>query len=145
MPGLAIGQKSGMSHHFSLIAKKQINDQEIVIALDHAVSESEVQSRALLIIYLYKVSDVKVDIPIFEAIPGLSETAKKIAQGNKILLIEGSIEKAETISKIKNEIEVRINQINQKTLSESKNQQPENKPETTSFFGRLRGVKDAVR
>jgi predicted RNA-binding Zn-ribbon protein involved in translation (DUF1610 family) len=140
IPGLTIGQKSGMTHHFSLIAKKQINGKEIVIALDHAVSESEVQTSPL-ILYLYKTSEVKVDIPIFVAIPGLSETAKKIAQGHDILLIEGSTEQAEVIDKIKNEIEARINQINQKTINESINQQPENKPETTSFFSKLRGVK----
>jgi predicted RNA-binding Zn-ribbon protein involved in translation (DUF1610 family) len=140
IPGLTIGQKSGMTHHFSLIAKKQINGKEIVIALDHAVSESEVQTSPL-ILYLYKTSEVKVDIPIFVAIPGLSDTAKKIAQGHDILLIEGSTEQAEVIDKIKNEIEARINQINQKTINESINQQPENKPETTSFFSKLRGVK----
>jgi len=140
IPGLAIGQKSGIHHHFSLIAKKQISGQEIVIALDHAVSESEVQSSPL-ILYLYKISEVKVDIPIFVAIPALSDTAKKIAQGNNILLIEGSTEQGEAITKIKNEIEERINQINQKTINESKEQQPENKPETTSFFSKLRGVK----
>jgi predicted RNA-binding Zn-ribbon protein involved in translation (DUF1610 family) len=145
IPGLTIGQKSGMTHHFSLIAKKQINGKEIVIALDHAVSESEVQTSPL-ILYLYKTSEVKVDIPIFVAIPGLSETAKKIAQGHDILLIEGSTEQAKVIDKIKNEIEARINQINinqinQKTINESINQQPENKPETTSFFSKLRGKK----
>lgn len=139
MPGLTIGQKSGMQHHFSLIAKKQIKEQEIVIVLDHAVSESDVQSPPL-ILYLYKVSDVKVDIPIFVAIPRLSDTAKKIAQGNKILLIEGSTEKTETITQIKNEIENRINQLNQKAISESINQQHENKQEVTSFFSKLRGV-----
>ena len=140
MPGLTIGQKSKMQHHFSLIAKKQVNGQEIVIALDHAVSESEVQSSPL-ILYLYKISEVKVDIPIFVAIPGLSDTAKKIAQGNNILLIEGSTEQTEAIDKIKKEIEDRINQINQKTINESENQQPENKQENTSFFGKFRGLK----
>jgi ssDNA-binding Zn-finger/Zn-ribbon topoisomerase 1 len=137
MPGLTIGQKSGMHHHFSLIAKKQINGQEIVIALDHAVSESEVQTSPL-ILYLYKISEVKVDIPIFVAIPGLSDTAKKIAQGNSILLIEGSTEQAEAMGKIKKEIEERINQ---KAINTSENQQPENKQENTSFFGKFRGLK----
>jgi predicted RNA-binding Zn-ribbon protein involved in translation (DUF1610 family) len=140
IPGLTIGQKSGMQHHFSLIAKKQVSGKEIIIALDHAVSESEVQTSPL-ILYIYKTSEVKVDIPIFVAIPKLSDTAKKIAQGNNILLIEGSTEQIEVIDKIKKEIEDRINQINQKTINESKNQQPENKPETTSFFSKLRGVK----
>jgi ssDNA-binding Zn-finger/Zn-ribbon topoisomerase 1 len=140
IPGLVIGQKSGMRHHFSIIAKKRISGQEIVIALDHSVSESEVQSSPL-ILYLYKISEVKVDIPIFVAIPKLSDIAKKIAQGNNILLIEGSTEQAEVINKIKNEIEARINQITQKTINKSKHQQPENKPETTSFFSKLRGIK----
>ena len=90
-----------MQHHFSLIAKKQITSgQEIVIALDHVVSESEVQTSPL-ILYIYKTSEIKVDIPIFVAIPALSETAKKIAQGHDILLIEGSTEQAQAISKIK--------------------------------------------
>jgi pyridoxal biosynthesis lyase PdxS len=137
---LTVGQKSGMNHHFSLIAKKQVSGQEIVIALDHAVSESEVQSSPL-ILYLYKISEVKVDIPIFVAIPVLSETAKKIAQGNNVLLIEGSTEQTEIINKIKNEIENRINQINEKTINESKNQQTESKPETPSFLNKLWGVK----
>ena len=140
IPGLTVGQKSGMQHHFSLIAKKQVNGQEIVIALDHAVSESEVQTSPL-ILYIYKTSEVKVDIPIFVAIPSLSETAKKIAQGHNIPLIEGSTEQKEVIDKIKNEIETRITQINPKTINEVKNQQPENKPETTSFFGKLKGIK----
>ena len=142
MPGLTFGQKSGMQHHFSLIAKKLLSSgQEIVIALDHAVSESEVQTSPL-ILYLYKTSEVKVDIPIFVAIPGLSDTAKKIAQGHDILLIEGSTEQAQAMSKIKNAINDRMIEIDQKIIDESKNQQPENKPETkTSFFGKLRGAK----
>ena len=100
IPGLVIGQKSGMQHHFSLIAKKLIDGQEKVIALDHAVSESEV-STSPLILYLYKTSEVKVDVPIFVAVPQLNETAKKIAQGHNILLIEGSTEEQEAIVKMK--------------------------------------------
>ena len=141
IPGLTIGQKSGMQHHFSLIAKKLLSSgQEIVIALDHVVSESEVATSPL-ILYLYKTSEVKVDIPIFVAIPGLSETAKQIAQGHDILLIEGSIEQAQAISKIKKAINDRMIEIDQKIIDESKTQQPEVKPETKTFFGKLRGVK----
>ena len=137
IPGLTIGQKSGMQHHFSLIAKKQISGQEIVIALDHAVSESEVQTSPL-ILYIYKTSEVKVDIPIFVAIPKLSDTAKKIAQGNNILLIEGSTEEPEVINKIKTEIEGRIAEINQKEpTNESKSKEPKEKPETLSLFSKL--------
>ncbi|MGA2682246.1 MAG: hypothetical protein ABSF44_10670 [Candidatus Bathyarchaeia archaeon] len=107
IPGLAVGQKSKMEHHFSLVAKKQIKGQEINIALDHAISEPEVSSSPL-ILYIYKTSEVKVDIPIFVAMPILNETAKKIAQGHEILLIEGSTEEKEAIEKIKSDIESRI-------------------------------------
>jgi len=107
IPGLAMGQKSGMQHHFSLIGKKEINGHEIKIALDHAVSESEVQASPI-ILYIYKTSEVKVDIPVFVAIPALNETAKKIAQGHEILLIEGSLEEKQARKKIQNDIESRI-------------------------------------
>ena len=143
-PGLTIGQKSGMQHHFSLIAKKQVNGQEIVIALDHATSESEVQTSPL-ILYLYKISEVKVDIPIFVAVPALSETARKIAQGNNLLLVEGATEQAGVMDKVKKEIETRMTQLKQNPASGSKTQPQENKQEkkseTTSFFGRFKGPK----
>jgi ssDNA-binding Zn-finger/Zn-ribbon topoisomerase 1 len=131
IPGLATGQKSGMQHHFSLIAKKQIKGQEITIALDHAVSESEVSSSPL-ILYIYKMSEVKVDIPIFVAMPQLNETAKKIAQGHEILLIEGSTEEKEVIEKIKTDIESRIEM---KLIEAEVNQKM--KKEKSSFMDRL--------
>lgn len=131
IPGLATGQKSGMQHHFSLIAKKQIKGQEITIALDHAVSESEVSSSPL-ILYIYKMSEVKVDIPIFVAMPQLNETAKKIAQGHEILLIEGSTEEKEVIEKIKSDIESRIEM---KLIEAEVNQKM--KKEKSSFMDRL--------
>jgi hypothetical protein len=52
-------------------------------------SKSEVQTSPL-ILYLYKISEAKVDVPIFIAIPQLNESARKIAQGIEIRLIEGS-------------------------------------------------------
>jgi predicted RNA-binding Zn-ribbon protein involved in translation (DUF1610 family) len=142
IPGFAIGQKSGMQHHFSLLAKKEINGQEVVVALDHAVSESEVQASPL-ILYIYKTSELKVDIPIFIAMPELSETAKKIAQGHDILLIEGSTEGKEEIEKIKLAIQNRIEQMNQKAIANNDpvDDPPENKAETKSFFGKLMGKK----
>ena len=79
----------------------------MIIALDHAVSEPEVSSSPL-ILYIYKTSEVKVDIPIFVAMPALNETAKKIAQGHEILLIEGSADEKEVIEKIKSQIESKI-------------------------------------
>jgi ssDNA-binding Zn-finger/Zn-ribbon topoisomerase 1 len=109
IPGIAIGQKSGMQHRFSILARKNIQDQETVVAVDHAVGESEVQSSPL-ILYIHKTSELKVDIPIFLAIPKLSETAKKIAQGYQILLIEGSPESQEAIDQIRREIELRLTQ-----------------------------------
>ena len=126
-----------MQHHFSLIAKKQIDQQEIVIALDHATSESEVQASPL-ILYIYKTSEVKVDIPIFIAIPKLSETARKIAQGHNILLIEGAIEDPEGMANIRSEIEDRITQ---KVLSILPEPTEDKKPEPSSSFFNKFGFK----
>lgn len=142
MPGLSIGQKSGIQHHFSLIAKAHTPiGQRIIIALDHAVSESEVTS-APVILYVYKTSEVRVDIPIFVAKPKLNDTARKIAQGHDILLIEGPTEEREVIDKIKMEIENRTKQ--KIMINEPLDQQLENKPETASLFERLRGVKKKI-
>jgi len=142
IPGLAIGQKSGMQHHFSLIAKKEVKGQEIIIALDHAVSESEVQTSPL-ILYIYKTSELKVDIPIFIAMPKLNENAKKIAQGHEILIIEGSTDEEEEMEKIKVEIEEKVNQIADKIIAaaEPMPDQAETKQEQKSFFGKLIGKK----
>lgn len=110
MPGLAIGEKSGMQHHFSLIATRYIDQKQITIALDHSVSETEVQASPL-ILYVYKTSEVKVDIPIFVAVPKLSDTAKKIAQGRQILIVEGLTDNPEIIKQIQQEIEKCIFQL----------------------------------
>ena len=137
MPGYTIGQKSGMQHHFSLIARKQINGQEIIIALDHATSETDVQASPL-ILYIYKTSEVKVDIPIFIAIPQLNETARQIAQGHNILLVEGSTEQPEILANIKIEIENRISE----KMTEFAIQQEERKPETSSsFFNKIKAMR----
>jgi len=109
IPGLSFGEKSGMQHQFSLIAKKIVNGKNIVVALDHATSDTEVQASPL-ILYIYKTSEVKVDIPIFIAVPCLNETAKKIAQGHDILLIEGSTDQKGIIEHIAQEIESRVTQ-----------------------------------
>jgi predicted RNA-binding Zn-ribbon protein involved in translation (DUF1610 family) len=110
MPGLAIGEKSGINHHFSLIATRFIDQKQIMIALDHAISETEVQ-QSPLILYIYKTSEIKVDIPIFVAMPKLNDTAKKIAQGHQILIVEGSTEDPVTIKQIQQEIENRVVQL----------------------------------
>ena len=137
IPGLIVGEKSGMQHHFSLIANKKINEHEILIALDHSVSEGEVQTSPL-ILYIYKTSEVKVDIPIFVAIPQLNDTARKIAQGHDILLIEGSTDQQEIMERIKQEIENRIGKKADTTQSQ------EQQPQQTkgSIFGKLRGKKN---
>ena len=138
IPGLVMGQKSGMQHHFSLIAKKVVDGQEKVIALDHAVSESEV-STSPLILYIYKTSEVKVDVPIFVAIPQLNETARKIAQGHDILVIEGSADEQEVMAKIKTEIE---KSLEAKPQDNSLNKQPqEAKPQKKSFMDKFTGKK----
>jgi predicted RNA-binding Zn-ribbon protein involved in translation (DUF1610 family) len=138
IPGLAIGQKSGMQHNFSLIAKKLVNDKEVIIALDHVVSESEVTTSPL-ILYIYKTSEIKVDVPIFVVVPQLNETAKKVALGHNIMVIEGATEEQEIIKKIKTEIENRIKQKIETNKPTS--EQIETKPETTSIFNKLRGLK----
>ncbi len=140
IPGLVFGQKSGMQHHFSLIAKKLIDGQEKVIALDHAVSETEVATSPI-ILYLYKTSEVNVDVPIFVAIPQLNETAKKIAQGHNILLIEGSIEEPEVIARIKSEIEKNLETTKQAKVSSSDQQPKQDKTQKKSFLNKFMGVK----
>ena len=107
MPGIAMGQKSGMQHHFSLIARKQDDEGGKIITIDHAVGESEVQASPL-ILYIYKISEVQTDLPVFVAIPKLNETAKKIAQGHKILLIEGIPSDESEISNTRKQIEDRL-------------------------------------
>jgi ssDNA-binding Zn-finger/Zn-ribbon topoisomerase 1 len=135
IPGLAVGQKSGMQHHFSLIAKKQVGDQEMVIALDHAVSETEVSSSPL-ILYIYKTSEITVDIPVFVAMPKLNETAKKIAQGHEILLIEGSSDEKDAIEKIRKDIELKIEA--KLAEFEAAKQKSESKPEVKTLLGRFK-------
>jgi DNA-directed RNA polymerase subunit RPC12/RpoP len=135
IPGLTMGEKSGIQHHFSLIATKQENNQEIVIALDHAVSEVEVQASPL-ILYIYKTSEVKVDIPIFVAMPRLQDTARKIAQGHNILLIEGSVNQKQFAQQIKQEID-RINQGG--TATSTATVETQGAPqEKSGFFGKFR-------
>jgi Zn finger protein HypA/HybF involved in hydrogenase expression len=107
MPGWAIGEKSGMRHQFSLLAKKDINGRQKLIALDMVVGETEVQASPL-ILYIYKTSEVTVDIPIFVAFPRFSDTAQKIAQGHNMILIEGSPEEPDNVARIKSEIQYRL-------------------------------------
>lgn len=108
-PGLATGEKSGIQHNFSLLAKKEIGGCENIVAIDHAVEEPEVQASPL-ILYLYKISEVKVDLPIFVAIPKLSETAKRIAQGYNILIIEGNPQGKNHLDRLNNEIQNRLSE-----------------------------------
>jgi predicted RNA-binding Zn-ribbon protein involved in translation (DUF1610 family) len=141
IPGIAIGQKSGMQHHFSLIGKKQIDENEITIALDHAVSETEVTTSPL-ILYIYKTSEIQVDIPIFIAMPKLNDTAKKIAQGHNILLIEGSTEEQEIIETIKTKIQERLTpRVQPKKTEQPEKQKTDVKPQTASLFSKLNLLK----
>ena len=106
-PGYAVGEKSGIRHHFSLLARKQIENRPNLIALDMVVGETEIQASPL-ILYIYKTSEVTVDLPVFVAIPRFSATAHRIAQGHNILLIEGSAEEPDNIARIKAEIQSRL-------------------------------------
>jgi predicted RNA-binding Zn-ribbon protein involved in translation (DUF1610 family) len=137
-PGLVIGQKSGMQHHFSLIAKKLVDNREVIVALDHAVSESEVTASPL-ILYIYKTSEVKVDVPIFIAVPHLSENARKVAVGHNIMLIEGSTDEKEIMQRIKTEVANRINSPAHDDIAQT--QLNEEKTETTSLFKKIMGLK----
>jgi hypothetical protein len=86
MPGSILGEKSGIRHYFSLIAT---NANKETIVIDHQVNEPNVTA-SQLILYLYKLSEIQADLPIFVAIPQLSTTAKQIAEGYQILVIEGT-------------------------------------------------------
>jgi ssDNA-binding Zn-finger/Zn-ribbon topoisomerase 1 len=110
MPGMITGHKSGMNYQFSLLAKKQVGDREVVVAVDHEVAEDEIQAPPL-ILYIYKISEMKVDIPVFIALPKLSETAGKIAKGHEILVIEGASDGGERLSEIKEEIRSRLDKM----------------------------------
>ena len=138
IPGLAIGEKSEMQHHFSLIAKKIVNGKDVIIALDHAVSESEVTTSPI-ILYIYKTSEIKVDIPIFVAMPQLNESAKKVALGHNIMVIDSSTEEKEIMEKIELAVNKRGNQTTE--INESKVTQPQPKADSISIFSRLLGKK----
>ena len=103
----AIGERSGIEHTFSLIARRESRDSEIVAVIDHAVGESEVNASSL-IFFIYKISEVKVDLPIFVAIPKLSVTAKRIAQGYNILIVEGIPQEQERLKSLRDEIQERL-------------------------------------
>jgi hypothetical protein len=105
-PATIKGEKSGIAHNFSILARKDLGRERNVITVDHAVGEPEV-SASQLILYAYKLSETKVDIPIFVAIPKLSEPARRIAEGYNILVIEG-IPQEKQINLIKNEIQRRL-------------------------------------
>jgi hypothetical protein len=136
IPGIVLGEKSGMQHHFSLIARKNVDGIEKTIALDHSVSETEV-STSPLILYIYKISEVKVDVPIFIAIPQLNETSRKIAQGHNILLIEGSTEEKEVMDRIKSQITISLNL----GTGTPKIEQPQEGIQKKSFLQRFSGAK----
>lgn len=110
MPGTITGHKSGMKYQFSLLAKKQVEGKEIVVALDHEVADDEIQPSPL-ILYIYKISEMRVDLPVFIALPKLSETARKIAKGHEILVIESTSNGEEHLSDIKAEIKSRLDKI----------------------------------
>jgi len=103
----ALGEKSGIEHNFSLIAAKKVGDHTKLVAIDHAVSSIEVGAPPL-ILFTFKISEVKVDLPIFVAIPKLSETAKRIAQGYNVLVIEGLPKQKDELAVLYSEIQRRL-------------------------------------
>jgi len=109
MPASVTGEKSGIQHKFSLIAQKKFEGRTRIVAIDHAVGDVEVGASPL-ILYIYKISEVKVDLPIFVAIPKLGETAKRIAQGYNILVIEGIPKEKESLAMLNDEIQRRLSE-----------------------------------
>jgi len=103
----AVGEKSGIQHNFSLMATKKVGDRTKLVAVDHAVASTEVGAHPL-ILFTFKISEVKVDLPIFVAIPKLSETAKRIAQGYNTLIIEGLPRQKEELAVLYSEIQRRL-------------------------------------
>jgi len=106
----AVGERSGMQHNFSLMATKKVGDRTKLVAIDHAVAPIEVGAHPL-ILFTFKISEVKVDLPIFVAIPKLSETAKKIAQGYNVLIIEGLPRQKEELAVLYSEIQKRLKEV----------------------------------
>lgn len=102
-----IGEKSGIQHNFSILAKRNFNGRELVVSVDHAVASGEVTASPL-ILYTYKLSEVKVDLPIFVAIPMLSEVGRRIARGYDIFVIEGVPKNAEELNRIQEEIKAKL-------------------------------------
>lgn len=103
----AVGEKSGIEHNFSLMATKKVGDRAKLVAIDHAVSSIEVGAPPL-ILFTFKISEVKVDLPIFVALPKLSETAKRIAQGYNILVIDGLPTQKDELAILYSEIQKRL-------------------------------------
>jgi predicted RNA-binding Zn-ribbon protein involved in translation (DUF1610 family) len=106
MPGSLVGEKSGIQQYFSLIATNS-NKENIVI--EHRVNEPEVNA-SQLILYLYKLSEIHTDLPIFVAIPRLSDTAKQIAEGYQITVIEGIPTNTNQLSTLKQVINEHLTQ-----------------------------------
>lgn len=122
----AVGEKSGIEHNFSLIASKKVGDRAKLVAIDHAVATVEVGTPPL-ILFTFKISEVKVDLPIFVAIPKLTETAKRIAQGYNVLVIEGLPGQKEELAVLYSEIQRRLKE----PLSSRKEERKPARPEPT--------------
>ncbi len=103
----AVGDKSGIEHNFSLMATKKVGDRTKLVAIDHAVASIEVGAPPL-ILFTFKISEVKVDLPIFVAIPKLTETAKRIAEGYNVLVIEGLPKQRDELAVLYSEIQKRL-------------------------------------
>jgi hypothetical protein len=150
LPGVITGQKSEMKQYFTLVARKMVEDEEFVITLDHKVKETEIKSSEV-ILYVYKTSEVKVDLPIFIGINQVSEEAKKIANGHQILLLEGSPESKEIIERIKTEVDLNISnrktrhlEVNSDTLPKTNKKKAAYKSEIKpELFNTVKGIHQA--
>ena len=112
--GTITGERSGIQHTFSLVGRKLYQDEEGVmrtriLTVDHAADDKDISSSPI-ILYTYKLTEVKIDVPIFIAIPKLSETARKIALANRIIVVQGVPRDKSQLGELKQAIDEKIEQ-----------------------------------
>jgi predicted RNA-binding Zn-ribbon protein involved in translation (DUF1610 family) len=107
MPASILGTKSGIQHYFELMATKGSGSDETIITVDHATGDPEV-SASQLILYVYKLSEVNVNVPVFVATPKLSDTAKRIAEGYNVLVVDGIPQGTREVAALQDEIKKRL-------------------------------------
>ena len=80
---------SGTSHTFDLVGSKAQEDRRTVITVDMAISDTVCSEEAVISVFA-KTFDVSPKKSILIAVPGLNDTAKKLANLYKLDVIEGA-------------------------------------------------------